>query len=1321
MSELIDVVTAATLLGVKPDTVRALARKGRLEAVRVPGERLLLFRREAVERYIAQRRSPRSPVSGVRVRTLEPELVTANDLHGWAGRIAQDTAPELLRRLLSTTWGISGVSIRAGDGVALGGWDGVAHSDGTGGSYLPIGDLRFEIGTTATPATKAEDDFANRLSLPAADRRNVHFVFVTTRRWGDKATWAAAKAELNEFRSVTVLDADDLEGWLQAETNVHIWLSEIFGRQPRDVRTLQRWWGEFSSSTDPRLPEELFELEDAGAAEALASFLTGRSGSGVLTVRGIWADQVLATVHRSLSRSDDALTAVVVTAAAAWSRLISNGSPLVLIPTFEEPNIGGALQHGHRVLLVASPRTQVRSGTEIIELAPLGRSHAAQALRASGVGSTSADRLAALYRRSPRAFVRSIALDPRARLASPETSSEDSRVAARLALAMQWTAGNADRLMLEKLTGTDWDKLEQLLIGQELTDDPMFVRAGDSWRVAAPVETSLIHFPRLTATDVRLWVDVLKDVLLKPHPFDEMDQTQRLIAEMDGDERPRSAALAEGAMQGLILMALIDDEVAGAPGSERADAVARILLFGEHGESIAGETWARLAPSLPFLAEAAPDVFLDAVHDELSNSDSSLAQLFPDDSSHERDLFATTSPHVYLLWALEVLARSAEHFDAAMMALANLSERAPFDSGSGNTAIGSLKNFLYPWLQYTDAGTPAKLAFVERLAQRKPEVAWRLLPGLLPDRQFFSMQPATPRFRAWGPEVVEASPSEWIPVVARLNELMVASAGMELARWTDIVPRLKDMSTDGFDLACRAMDQAVRGHLDAPSEARPFRRALEAEITRHEQHQSQGWAMKPDRIERLRAILDELPAPSTASRHAPLFGWRPHIEGFYHTDERFRVEWDRLQREAMSDILAAGPIALEELLLLAQNPHGVGIVLADFASEEHDATMIDWVVSSQPSRAQASRSYLSRRMAGEEGARWAARVLRTLSADEERQIAIALLLDSHEATRVLDDVDPALEARYWQHMDHWGVRPEHARAAFDRLRAVRRPISALNLLESSVTRGQEGTPPPFDLQDAQAALEDIARGDIAEKVGDASSTIASALDIMQAQGASVELMARLEFTFYAFIEDSTHRPAALYEFLRENPSEFVALVEAATKPEGKEEPPKADVGLATLAWRVLSDWRELPGTNGTSWEPDSERLRAWVASARHLLAEKHRTGVGDSFIGGVLATGAEAAPEGWPSIPVRDLIEELASRELERGFGSSARNARGMWTKSLYEGGIQERELAQRFTFRADEAREWRRTSRVLRRIAESYEQQARAEDASAKWDEDDA
>ena len=83
---------------------------------------------------------------------------------------------------------------------------------------------------------------------------------------------------------------------------------------------------------------------------------------------------------------------------------------------------------------------------------------------------------------------------------------------------------------------------------------------------------------------------------------------------------------------------------------------------------------------------------------------------------------------------------------------------------------------------------------------------------------------------------------------------------------------------------------------------------------------------------------------------------------------------------------------------------------------------------------------------------------------------------------------------------------------------------------------------------------------------------------------------------------------------------------------------------------------------------------------------------------------------------MRDIIEDVGSRELERGVRLGKRNSRGVTSRGVYDGGDQERALAKGFLeWAAITGARWPRTTRLLRELADSYEREARRMDLEAE------
>src|SRR3990170_114676 len=188
----------AKRLGVHENTVQNWVRKGILPTARIPGSRYHRFDVRDVERLQRSRGAPVDSVEEDR-RTIGPELVDATQLSQWAARTdAQHTFPELVRRLLVSTPGITNVSIRSGEGVAAPGWDGRAESGES--AHLPNGSLCFEFGVGGRPKEKADDDYEKRRSDPAGVVPGEScFIFITPRRWMGASAWADARREEGIF------------------------------------------------------------------------------------------------------------------------------------------------------------------------------------------------------------------------------------------------------------------------------------------------------------------------------------------------------------------------------------------------------------------------------------------------------------------------------------------------------------------------------------------------------------------------------------------------------------------------------------------------------------------------------------------------------------------------------------------------------------------------------------------------------------------------------------------------------------------------------------------------------------------------------------------------------------------------------------------------------------------------------------------------------------------------------------------------------------------------------------------------------------------
>ncbi len=154
--------------------------------------------------------------------------------------------------------------------------------------------------------------------------------------------------------------------------------------------------------------------------------------------------------------------------------------------------------------------------------------------------------------------------------------------------------------------------------------------------------------------------------------------------------------------------------------------------------------------------------------------------------------------------------------------------------------------------------------------------------------------------------------------------------------------------------------------------------------------------------------------------------------------------------------------------------------------------------------------------------------------------------------------------------------------------------------------------------------------------------------------------------------------------------------------------------IAANAYRLLSEWRTVPGHDGDAIDPDV--LRAWVEEARGRLKEARRLRIGDTYIGKVLAASAPDPDGNWPPRAVRDLLEVVDSEQLRDGLETQIINSLGVTSRGILAGGDQERDKAAVYREHADAlADRWPQTARLLRNATETFERMGRDYDAEAE------
>ena len=1305
---------AARRIGVHENTIRNWVSRGLLQPVNVPGSRYQRFRADDIDRLAHQQE-----VSSEKARRTEgtTELVDADYLESWAsGRQAEELLPEVVARLIEGTAGAVGVHMRTGDGIRLRGWDGLVE-DSPGSPWVPAGPSAWELGTSGDPRRKADDDYKSRTAKPLEVEPSVTtFVLVTPRRWPGARRWEQARRAEGRWRSVRVLDADDLAGWLRSQPATHLWFSETVGLQPLEVRTLSRWWDRFRRQTEPPIPPELLLAGREAAARRLLDGLESSTPSANF-VRAPSRDEATAFIAAAFETSKDAPNdALIATSQQGWERLSLASQPGVLIPHVDDPHTATAVGMGHRVIVPLSAGTTPFRG-EVIELGPLDRTVARDVLvQKASRGFAEADRLAGLARRSFASFLRAPELAAMPRSSPPWAHGDRAQFLARLVLAGAWAATEADHQGVAQIAGRDWQSVEDELVAVSDSSDSPFVRVGAGWQVVSPDGAwGLLHHAA-QASDVERFCEKAVEILGEADPTLVLDQEERLLANVRGIRRPFSPTLSEGVAQGLALLGTFEDELSDrGRGRNYADpaklAVRRLLERANDDPS--GLLWRSISPYLQLLAEAAPDEFLDAVEAGLISNDPVLRNMFTD--REQNPTLGTSSEHTDLLWALELLCWSPKHLSRAAAALARLTEIDP-GGRLGNRPDRSLRAVFLPWIPQTSAPLKSRLDVLDRLRSRFPDVAWKLEMAIMPSGHDISSFTPRPRFQQW-PTTDERAPlSEWLEAIAKTATRAIEDAARDPLRWSELVTHVADLPTEQRKQVVAALRDLSPDEMDEEPRTKLWQTLVDL-IGRHREVPDARWALNDEALQPLEAIAEKLKPKDLVGRFAPLFDWDPPLPHVPRDDyeARERAAADG-RADAVRQILEhLGFPGIERLARASKLPEQVGQSTAEVAPAE-TFTEVRSLLGRTDELRRLAHGWVARMAADEEWLDDRTAEMSGWSVAAQISFLLALGAPTARIVAVIDSLDPAVQRQYWETVRPVNVDDGALTDVVGRLLAHNRPWVAIDLLSLACHRTNRGVSPALSADLVINVLDRVLASDSTEP-GLASRTayeVGQLLDYLEDADVDKATLARFEWSFFRILEHM-RQPRALHSALSADPDIFVELVSRVYRPKKAPSSAEADertVAIAQNAWSVLHAWRlRLDEPGGI----DSQDLHSWVERARPELAARDRADIGDHQIGQTLSGSPPGADGIWPAEAVRELIEDLASTNLESGLAIGVLNSRGTTTRGVYDGGAQEWSLAAQYrTWGEAVVNRWPRTARVLMQLADDYERQARREDLEA-------
>lgn len=589
---------------------------------------------------------------------------------------------------------------------------------------------------------------------------------------------------------------------------------------------------------------------------------------------------------------------------------------------------------------------------------------------------------------------------------------------------------------------------------------------------------------------------------------------------------------------------------------------------------------------------------------------------------------------------------------------------------------------------------------------------WSLLLSLLPDAYGIGNYTHSPRFRDWKPsEDRSVTVADYESFVREVLEMCLERLATEPQLWPDIISG----PLDDLPAELRANTYEQLEGVEASSETRlAIWTSLDKLWRRHQEHSDTDWAVPSAEVSRLREISKRFESMDPLERSLWLFAGDYPDLGSRKRSADYEAELAELQDEALRKVWDSG--GLEAVLSLGErsgSPFDVGRSLAsiDLVTDDREIALLaegdKWAI-------QVARAYLYRRFYADAEA-LSSLVDQLEGFPQSQARALLTMEDLPTAWATVDRLAGETEVIYWREFYPYGRGADFplANETAERLAGHGRPALGLDVL-SHFRNG----PLPIRTELVVSLFDQLLRdGDDELRVLSRYEITGLLSYLRDSNDVSPDVLARLEWQLIPAL-GTDPSSSTLQTLLATTPSFFVEVLSLVYRAEAEQEsePTEQRRQNAANAWRLLHNWKLVPGSTINDANIDASTLKTWIETARTLLKEVDREEIGELQIGQILAQSS-ADPDGvWPRAVIRDVLEYNSTPALLRGFSTATYNKRGITSRGLTDGGAQEYALADRFEgWSTAVLATSPKTARILRDLAEGYRSEGRRNDEEAQ------
>ncbi len=418
------------------------------------------------------------------------------------------------------------------------------------------------------------------------------------------------------------------------------------------------------------------------------------------------------------------------------------------------------------------------------------------------------------------------------------------KIAVTILLCGQWNDTSGDKYILEDLSELEYKDFINELKPYMFGENPLIIKINNAYKIA-DIEYTWELFDKYI--DKPIWtkfLDNLYVILSDKEPlFDIEFEKHWYLSSFKEYQSEWSRSLKVGMLQSLIMRAIYrnHEEYQYSINSTINEILKSINTK---------EKWAYISQYLKEICEAAPEIFLTRLENEIDNP-TGMIELF---KNNFNGMLSSSNYYINILWALEQLLLQKQYVYRAINLFWKLNEEVVKYKIS-NSPKSTLEKVFCAWINTSVISVADKITLLTN-ALKKYDNSWDIVYSLLPDKKLsISGSYSSPKYR----------PIDEIPTLNQLEvsktfieylKLCVDNINGEINKWIKIINQLNKFSQETIKKTLNKLNKDINVYSD--SEKFLISNTLREIIYKHRYFKYSNWAMDENKVMLFEEVLNNI-------------------------------------------------------------------------------------------------------------------------------------------------------------------------------------------------------------------------------------------------------------------------------------------------------------------------------------------------------------------------------------------------------------------------------------------------------------------------------